>query len=553
MKKLLISLILSLLISLASLHFLARPKLKSYIETEGSKYLGQPLTLESVNFKFFPELGISASEIKGQLRGSQSPFKIGSALVTIPSLKRFLKKDLNLRLVLLRPEFKVGRQKSQSLIPAGPPVKIENGQASVSVPILPFETHLEVYEGALSFEKEASVEKAVFSDLNLKATLTNLSEPLQLSLSTLAALEVHQGKFETPLSLEAQFKINLEDLSLNTKEAQLKLGDLSSTIDGSVKLIEKSHQWKVKINNQNFSRPPWAGNIQGDVNLAYNEDAGLKVDGVVLAKNLKNGELETEGQFELNYGRGSVPVRANIQAKAFGGTAKTSRAEIAIANDIATVIADVNFSNFDMKKTVSALNTSWGALISGAGSGQIYFEWPDFIRSNIAKAATAKGKLEVANATLNTFNFSQLAKDRLNSLLSLTGIGHEKSGTPAVKLFTDFTYSKEIFNFIQLKMATSDQNELDGSGILKLDKTLYMKADIFLVTPALPSFVLKANSDSKGRFTIPIIISGNIENPQVELEQGTIQKILSRTLGQRGDKLIKGLAEELKKRLGSPK
>jgi hypothetical protein len=134
-------------------------------------------------------------------------------------------------------------------------------------------------------------------------------------------------------------------------------------------------------------------------------------------------------------------------------------------------------------------------------------------------------------------------------LMSIPGVGASSSkihsGGATANIDSGFDFRKATLNLSGFYVLTPEKNELRVSGFIKTNQQMDLQGQAFIANPPVSGSVLAANSDNQHRFILPVHFTGTAKNPEFNLTQDVVSKILSNTARHEAENLKAGLKSNL--------
>ncbi len=230
-----------------------------------------------------------------------------------------------------------------------------------------------------------------------------------------------------------------------------------------------------------------------------------------------------------------------------------------------------NFQNLKMIQNTEANSRPKEKQI--ASTEGPFFYWPKFnsskfkldaqvahfnVNSIEAESMTAQinlleqnlsGQMSLSNTQFATKGFDELLNERLAQIPGVGNVKGPDSSSPGSTLFMKFGVIDSVMSVFDFKLLTAAKNELHAAGNLQLNsQILNLTGTAYLADAPIGGDVKLANADNLGRFTIPYVLSGSLQKPEVSIAPKTIEEVLKKTLlfvAQREANKVKGIFSNL--------
>jgi len=209
--------------------------------------------------------------------------------------------------------------------------------------------------------------------------------------------------------------------------------------------------------------------------------------------------------------------------------------------------------NFTLKnvKTNDILseNTSLKNIIFSRMFADLQLQGSGIEKSKIAKSLTGKGKIELTDGEITTFNIVKKTA-LIAKLLGYPNIA--KSVTNFNKMSGNFTIKKGIFTTPDLKMRSRDF-DLNASGSFGLDSSLDYNCKIIFSQKISQNMIRKTSfakylANPSGRILLPFKVRGTITKPHFSVDENYIKDILKHKVKEKAkEKLEEGIQKALDK------
>jgi hypothetical protein len=250
--------------------------------------------------------------------------------------------------------------------------------------------------------------------------------------------------------------------------------------------------------------------------------------------------------------QGSAKVR-----QIFSGSINADSFSIPLFIIEPTTKAHLSVSSMALEQALTWATPQWRDLAKGRISATLLMNIAYPSRADFIDATTIQGDAKITNGYLSTLQFDKYINEKLSKLPGIGNSSQVKSGGANANIDSVFDFNKSVLNFKTLHVFTPDRNELKVSGYVKVDKHIDLQGNAYIANAPVSGPVMEANSDSTGRFILPVHFTGLVTNPELNITQETLQKIASNTAGNETKKLkaqLQGRAQqEIKKQQDSLK
>ncbi len=354
-------------------------------------------------------------------------------------------------------------------------------------------------------------------DLEIKTSSLNLSKLAQilpmlkkwkLSGVTQSQMKLNgqylfkDGIEKSPLALDGEFSANLPEFSYQSPKPQPAAA--ASTPNPSQEKVEpvlpgwpifKSAKIKSKLSIGQ---------------LTYND---LSLKGVNWSGNLNRGLLV--GKMDI--------------AKVLDATVSIGRIQTHLTDLAPTTSVSVVWGGLNLAQALDWSFPNWKGLASGIANGNMDIVALHPSKRNFLDETTVRGRIKVSNGFVNSLKFDQMVNEKLSKIPGVGNSGKVNSKGVAGNIDTDFDYAKSMLMFKTFNMLTPEKNEMNLKGWVRVNKTMDLKGEVYLVDPPVQGSIREANSDAKGRLVVPVHFAGQVANPELNIAEQTIKTLLSRT------------------------
>lgn len=230
-----------------------------------------------------------------------------------------------------------------------------------------------------------------------------------------------------------------------------------------------------------------------------------------------------------------------------------------LQTSIATNLPDIKINHIkalkiDVLRASEFYNPSWKNLVRGSLSfeGNAYIPNPG--RDTFFKNLKSGGVWQVRDGFLSTQSLDEMVNKKI---MMIPGLGDKSlinSKGVAANFSSEYLLENSLLKLKDFIFSTPEKNEIKASGYIGLDKSLGLEGNAYLANAPIGGAIKAANSDGFGRLVVPVKISGDLTNPEINLAQETIQKLLTNTANKELDKLknnaTKAIENEAKKHFG---
>ncbi|HEX4922448.1 MAG TPA: hypothetical protein VFV50_00110, partial [Bdellovibrionales bacterium] len=237
-------------------------------------------------------------------------------------------------------------------------------------------------------------------------------------------------------------------------------------------------------------------------------------------------QINWSGTLDKGKLKGEVTV-----GKVFDGSVKVTELSLDLAESRPTTKTAFLLSGLNVGPAFDWAFPSWKGLLRGLASGAMSMSVAHPSRKDFVEATAAKGEVTLKNGFVSTVKFDQMANEIFKKIPSLSAQKLDSKGATA-DIEGKFVAAKGVVSFSSLHIKTPERNELQAKGWAKVDKTIDMSGDISLSNVQVSgeaAEVVAANSDSTGRFVVPVRITGNAFSPELNLTEETVKKIVTKT------------------------
>jgi hypothetical protein len=310
------------------------PKLKALIETEGSKALGAPLTVESAKISLWPPVSLSIENLEHK-RALGQELKVKRASIHVPLMAIVSKQISQVSIRLLEPRLQWQMEPTASTdakanAQAAPPA----GVSELNLPTLPFGVSIEIENGDFSVnlvdkskpDGSANAQYGL-APFNGSVKIQNYSEPISIAVEN-SKLKVNHSKikFTVPIEIQSQWNLDLENFKVSTKNSKAQISAIALDLSGHYDIQTSQQSWQVSTNISDLSKLPeldqWKGALVGQGKVDLDPKTGPK--GEVLAS-FKQISGPVNHTFEKTSAKGSIFLDGQVKLSNLSGlTANTS-------------------------------------------------------------------------------------------------------------------------------------------------------------------------------------------------------------------------------------
>lgn len=384
-------------------------------------------------------------------------------------------------------------------------------------------------KGSISGISTPQINLAIFTHLNDFAEILNLGgihETLPIEIQAnkegLTANTLIQGKYDrkngltnSPLIIKTIVSTDIGSLHLTRKKSAKKNSDLPSS---------NSQMESPSNAPPTGALPNWPLFQSAQADLAVkigtfnfidkNKDASkLNINGLKTNFRYRNGNIEFNGGADQIFG-GKVQV-SNLKA------------------NLHQANTNINFSsttnNINLEQATNWASEEWRGLVRGFLNSRLSVDCLNCSKLNFIDKIKANGSIEIKNGFLSTIQLDQIINEKLSQIPALSKGNRLNSKGVAAQITSTLKLQMPNVYLDQFHFLTPENNELEASGRIGLDKSIELEGKAHLATTSIGGSIRAANSDSQGRFVIPIKIQGNLLKPEAKIAQDAVEKILQNT------------------------
>lgn len=324
------------------------------------------------------------------------------------------------------------------------------------------------------------------------------------TLNVSGVYDFKNGIEKSPLQLTGDFRASLPELSFNALDTEQMDGEQEKALPHPQPLLPN---WPIA--NTAF--------VKFDASIAriyYGENS---INGLRLGANLNQGLLQ-----------GTASIQ-NI----FGGNLKVPRFAMKVTESQPDVVFDTDFQDIDIQAAMAIVSKDWQELIKGRVTGKASVQMPHYTKADFIDLSKAQGSISAKNVFLSTLQIDNLINESLKKIPAFGPKGNERvslrTGGISADLLANFRLDQKRIDLGRFFILTPEKNELQAQGTLGLDMSINIQGTAYLSNAPVGGSIKAANSDSSGRFVIPLKMKGSLLKPEVSFAEATITQILKNT------------------------
>lgn len=275
---------------------------------------------------------------------------------------------------------------------------------------------------------------------------------------------------------------------------------------------------------------------------------GLQVNLRAEIQNVKYNDLRLQGlQTQVNLTRG-MNLQTTLSIKdIFGGSFSLKDLKIPLYAKEPSLTGNSIVRNLDMGRTLSWGLPSLKELVQGQANGNFNFKSSLPQNPKFLDNLFVKGKVEIPQGRMETLRFVSMAKSALSKIPQVGEKVPEDVGPLDAKITADFELMNQVLKLTSFEALTTQQDLVKVKGSIKLTKDVDLNGEIALASAPVKGSFKEANSDPQGRLLIPVLVQGNLTNPQLSFVTSSLQAMIQKMIQYEGNKLKARAQEEAQK------
>ncbi|MCB0406979.1 MAG: hypothetical protein KDD34_02180 [Bdellovibrionales bacterium] len=258
---------------------------------------------------------------------------------------------------------------------------------------------------------------------------------------------------------------------------------------------------------------------------------------------LKNSQLELSGRiqkfqyenisgrglaFKSNYNKGLLSLSATVK-QLFEGEWNLNQLTTNLLASHPQAVLKAKVKGFSLQPALKVFAPQYSSDASGKLSGQ--FDISSKLPGGENFLSSIKGLVAIdgRDVLLNSIKFDAAINEALKRLPKINLKPVKTEGFRG-KFSCIAGFRDNMLNISKLTATTIKNDELDLIGRAGLDGSLDLKGKLSMVRPSISGDIYICNLDEKGRFELPIVMSGRWTQPNLGFASSTIEKLLANTL-----------------------
>ena len=226
----------------------------------------------------------------------------------------------------------------------------------------------------------------------------------------------------------------------------------------------------------------------------------------------------------------------------FGGRLHVGRFRSNLAIALPDSVADIDYTNINMQSAATFASPEWKDLIKGAATGKMTAVIPYPSSPTFVDCIQSSGTIQIKNGFFSTVQVDKMINEKIAQIPGVGSQAPANSKGVTADITADYKLDKKVMTLSRFIFLTPEKNELRATGTLGLDKSINLSGTAYLATAPVGGSVRSANSDTQGRFVIPLKLQGNLMKPEVSFAQETIAQLAKKTAE---TELKKGVQDKL--------
>ncbi|MCB0349943.1 MAG: hypothetical protein KDD38_02095 [Bdellovibrionales bacterium] len=250
-------------------------------------------------------------------------------------------------------------------------------------------------------------------------------------------------------------------------------------------------------------------------------------------------------QIKADYNMGAIRGQARI-GNVFRGLASWPSFSTNNLTEPAQFFAKMEIQNIFVPDALKfAVPQYANYLTDGTTSGTFTISTPMPQTKNWLDQLTASGKMAGQNIQAKEDLIQKALGDKLTKIAKDKKVLSQNPKPLRGNFNTQFSLKQRVAHIDTFNLQTVDDDQFTGSGQVDLDLMAKLKGTLYLARVNIGGAVRAANSDSKGRFVLPVAVSGSLLDPSFDIASYTFEQIAKKTLQYETQNLGKKLKQDL--------
>lgn len=227
----------------------------------------------------------------------------------------------------------------------------------------------------------------------------------------------------------------------------------------------------------------------------------------------------------------------------FGGKLNKLLLKADIGKNQTNFFASTDMQNVQLKRPVNLFLPDFKDQISGISKGNFYINLAHPSKDNFLQQTTAQASLKIQRGFISSLKLDRIIN---KALRKIPGMDKSKMNSKGALVNIDLfaKYRNSILQLEKLDIINPQRDQLQAKGQLSYPKELKLDANLFLNSPEIKASLRAANSDTSGRFILPVQISGSLLDPQLNITGYTLKKLTSNMLKYESQQKTKALKKK---------
>ncbi len=247
----------------------------------------------------------------------------------------------------------------------------------------------------------------------------------------------------------------------------------------------------------------------------------LPIHGLTLKSNMKNGVLMAQGDIK----------------KIFEGSVQIPLLKVPLYDKEPVIQSAAKVKGIDLTSALTWGMPQFKDLASGLANADVQVktnlpQHPEFMQR-----LEAEGQVSLPEGKMPTLRFVSMVKTALSKIPQIGQKVPDDIGPLEAAIETQFSFKKAILNLKNFDAITTQKDQIQVSGTLGFDKQVDLQGNAAIQNAPVSGSFKEANSDAQGRLVVPIMVKGNLMEPQLGFVDKTIQAMIQKTLDLETQKL----------------
>ncbi len=216
-------------------------------------------------------------------------------------------------------------------------------------------------------------------------------------------------------------------------------------------------------------------------------------------------------------------------AKVLGGSVEFPLFDIPLFEFNPGVTFNIKASHINVARILEDFFPPWKDLLQGSMSGEFVGLTKLPTSSTFLHDFQSSGNFKITQASLRGVPLKSGLESRVSNLKVGNGIFRNftfQNTNLAIK--SEFALAKQKINFKPMVLLTPEGHELSIEGEVGLDKTADLHGQLMIAKLKSNGSFFEANRASDGRLFLPLMIQGNLSQPEVQIVSGAVSEMLEK-------------------------